>query len=126
MRFYTICGILLWLAATLLFRFWGGELIQPGTILIWLSFGLIVPGIPWLMLALFQFRGTAPQDRPKAALLVAVPGMLLDLFTLSFHRFVFPGISEGNFHLFFVWLMWAYAMILLAGLYSSRRTAKPV
>ena len=126
MRFYPFCGLLLWLAATLLFRYWGGELIQPGTILIWLSFGLIVPGIPWLMLALFQLRGTAPQDRPKAALLVAVPGMLLDLLTLSFHRSVFPGISDANFHLFFVWLMWAYALILLAGLYYSRRTVKPV
>ncbi|WP_334072437.1 MULTISPECIES: DUF5367 family protein [Paenibacillus] len=126
MRFYAYSGILLWLAATLLFRFWGGELIQPGTILIWLSFGLIIPGIPLLMLALFRFWGTAPQDRPKAALLVAVPGMLLDLLTLMFHGYVFPGISDAHLHLFFVWLMWAYALILLAGLYLSRRTAKAV
>lgn len=116
MRFYVYCGLLLWIAATLLFRLWGEELIHPDKLLIWFSFILVVPGILLLLNGLFRYKGTAAADRPKAAVLIAAPGMFLDLFSIGFHPLFFPNIPAAHLHLFFVWLLWAYSLILIGGI----------
>jgi len=116
MRFWISLGFLLWLAATIVFRLWGGPLIDPGQPLIWLSFIVIVPLILLTLRALFRARKLSSPERPRAAMLVAIPGMLLDLFSVAFHDLVFPGLPQAHLHLFFVWLLWAYSLILLGGL----------
>jgi hypothetical protein len=123
LRFYLFFGFFLWLAATLVFRFWGEELIDPNRPLIWFSFILIVPGIFLIMNFLYRYRRTAAEDRPKAAIMVAIPGMLLDLFSIGLHSAVFPDLPAANLHLFFVWLLWAYSLIILGGLLGSKTKA---
>lgn len=124
MRFFVYFGFLLWLAATLLFRFWGDELINPEKPFIWLLFILVVPSILLILNRVFRNRETSPENRPKAALLIAMPGMILDLGSIGFHQFVFPSLPEPYLHLFFVWLLWAYSLILLGGLICSRQIYK--
>lgn len=119
MRFFIYFGFMLWLAATLIFKFWGDVLVDPSRPFIWFSFILIAPGILLFLHWLFRDRNISPADRPKAALLIAIPGMLLDLFSITFHSVVFPDIPGAYLHLFFVWLMWAYSLILLGGLFRQ-------
>lgn len=121
MRFMISFGVLLWLAATIMFRWFGNILVDPGSPWIWLSFILIVPVVLFLQRWLFISRQIPPGSRPRAAILTALPGMLLDLFSVSFHSVVFPSLPASLLPVFFVWLLWAYSVILLGGLLWSRQ-----
>jgi len=123
MRFFVYVGFLLWLAATLLFRIWGDELINPDKPLIWLLF-LVVPGMMLVLKGLLNHRKISSEDRPKAALLIAVPGMILDVFSTGLHPYVLPNLPESDFYWFSAWLLWAYSMILLGGLIGSKPVSK--
>ncbi|WP_176220592.1 DUF5367 family protein [Cohnella massiliensis] len=120
MRFYGFFGLVLWLAATLVFRLWGGALLDPDRPLVWLTFILVLPGIPIMLRLLFAVRKTPAASRPKAAVLIALPGMLLDMFSVGFHKHVFPGIPSSDLNLLFIWLLWAYSLILAGGFLGGK------
>ncbi len=121
MPLFVLIGFIVWLAATVVFRLWGAELLAPHTPLLWISFIGVVPVIALLMKLAFALGKAAPAERPLATLLMALPGMLLDVISTSFHRLVFPEIPESEFYLFSAWLLWAYSLVLLVGIFPAIR-----
>jgi hypothetical protein len=61
MKFMISFGVLLWLAATFMFRWFGNILVDPGTPWVWLSFILIVPAVLLLQRWLFISRQIPPR-----------------------------------------------------------------
>ncbi|MEC0207996.1 DUF5367 family protein [Paenibacillus ehimensis] len=121
MPLFAVIGFVVWLAATVVFRLWGAELLMPHTPLLWVTFIGVVPVVAFLLKLAFAWGKAAPADRPLAALLMALPGMLLDIVSTSFHRLVFPAIPASGLYLFSAWLLWAYSLILLGGILQAIR-----
>ncbi len=118
---FAVIGFVVWLAATAVFRLWGAELLAPHTPLLWATFIGVVPVVALLLKLSFAWGKAAPAERPLAALLLALPGMLLDIVSTSFHTLVFPAIPVSGLYLFSAWLLWAYSLILLGGMLPALR-----
>jgi hypothetical protein len=117
-------GVLLWLAATLAFHLWGQWIIDAGRPAVTVvSFAAAVPCILVCTLPLYRKLDVADADRLRAAVCIALPGMLLDAVSLPLHRTVFPGITGESVPLLAAWLLWAYGLILATGLAATRRAA---
>lgn len=109
-------GVLVWIVATLLFRFAGQYLLQPSHVA--LSIGLFVLEIPLLiglMVALYQWLSIDYQERPRAAMMFALPGMLLDVGSILFFAQTFPNIDPVANVLFAALMLWGYSCVLLSG-----------
>lgn len=109
-------GFLLWLVATVIFHFFGDLLIHPDNqVMTWICFGAAVPVIYACILPLYSLLGIPPSDRMRSAVRIALPGMVLDIFSLILHDKAFPVMSEGSIPILASWLLWAYSLILLTG-----------
>ncbi|CAM4447225.1 DUF5367 family protein [Paenibacillus macerans] len=123
-KVFLLWGFLLWLAATLVFHFFGGLLIDVEKPLITgICFIAAIPLIWGCMTPLYSMVRLSPLERLVPAACTALPGMLLDVVSLPFHRFVFPGISDSSMPLLAAWLLWAYALIILTGLRTKGHSA---
>ncbi|WP_284643533.1 DUF5367 family protein [Paenibacillus silviterrae] len=110
-------GVLLWLAATMVFHFFGDRLLPPASLVpIILSFLLIVPIIYGAMSLIYAGCRVPAGDRARSAICTAVPGMLLDMAGMHWSGFFFPVMSAKGLSLLSIWLLWAYSLILLMGL----------
>ena len=85
-------------------------------------FALTVPLIAVATYPLYMLRGLDGRGRLVAVVYVVLAGMLLDIFSLSFFGAVFPNLSPAAIPYFGAWLLWAYAFILLTGLFPARRS----
>lgn len=129
MGYFLGWGVLLWLIATVFFRLVGQLLLNPESfVLVVLTFVVTVPLIAAVTYPVYAKREIVPTERPVAAICIALPGMIVDVVSLSFFGALFPNLyalpgSAGA--LFGAWMLWAYALILLSGLVplSSRRAA---
>ncbi|MFW5903244.1 MAG: DUF5367 family protein [Halolamina sp.] len=74
-----------------------------------------------LTFAAFLWREIRPAARPAAAILLVVPGMLLDVVLLSFFGAFFPTMERGSVRYFAGLLLLALATVLLIGLFSKGR-----
>ncbi|WP_248926845.1 DUF5367 family protein [Paenibacillus hamazuiensis] len=115
--FFLVWGFLLWLAATVIFHFLGDWMIEAGNWLkIVISFVAAVPLIYGCTLPVYAALHIPPAERLHCAACIALPGMLLDIFSLPFHRTVFPTLADNSIPLLAAWLLWAYSLILASGL----------
>ncbi|MFG1732644.1 DUF5367 family protein [Paenibacillus sp. 843] len=122
--FFLAWGFVLWLAATVIFHFWGDWLIDvrhPMRTAV--SFLIAIPLIYGCIAPLFSYLDIPNSDRPRLSVYIALPGMLLDILSLLFHSVVFPVISEQSIHVLAAWLFWAYSLIFLVGLRPPIRMA---
>lgn len=113
-RLYALWGFTLWLIATIAFRLFGHWLLGSPVALL----ALFVAAVPLIYLctaALYRWRSVNDADRIRCSVCIAVPGMLLDIFSLLFYRHVFPFIPVEGAVALAAWLMWAYGLILLFG-----------
>ncbi len=115
--FFVGAGVIVWLVATLLLRLVGQYLLIPGNT--YLTIGAFV-GVAVLMTALmlllYRLKSVSNPERLLAAVLFALPGMLLDAGTVLFFTDVFPNMEPNADTLFAGWLFWGYSVVLLTGI----------
>lgn len=78
-----VWGFLLWMSATILFRLFGQIFLIPGQVFLVLS--IFILAIPLIIIATYPyyyFRKIPETERLKAAVQIALPGMLLDILKL--------------------------------------------
>lgn len=120
MGYFLGWGVILWLIATVFFRLVGQLLLNPGSLApVILIFIATVPLIAAVTYPVYAKRAVPFAELPVAATCIALPGMVLDVVSLSFFGAAFPNLaalpgSAGA--LFGAWMLWAYALILLSGL----------
>ncbi|WP_299094075.1 DUF5367 domain-containing protein [uncultured Metabacillus sp.] len=114
--FFLFWGFFVWLGATLIFRF-GGQFFflydQP--LLMIMSYTLVVPLIAVLTLPVYKWKKVHSNQKIKAALFIALPGMLIDAVVLIYFQNLFPNLDPNTDKYFASWLLWAYSLILLSG-----------
>lgn len=114
--FFVVWGVLIWLASTLVFRVAGQWLlVAHDSMRLAAAYYGAVPVIASVTLPVYYLRRLDANDRVRAAVLTALPGMLLDMVsTLVFDR-LFPNLGPGAVGPFSSWLFWAYGLILVSG-----------
>lgn len=109
-------GFLLWISATALFRLSGQIFLIPDQVFLVLS--IFILAIPLIAIATYPYyyvRKISGAERLKAAVQIALPGMLLDILSIFYFAKVFPNLTNDSLPLFASWLLWAYSLILLSG-----------
>ncbi|MGJ7909948.1 DUF5367 family protein [Neobacillus sp. LXY-1] len=66
-------------------------------------------------LSILLFQKIPDPFRLKAAVQIAIPGMILDIFSVIYYNKVFPNLSIETLPIFSAWLLWAYSFILISG-----------
>lgn len=109
-----LVGFVAWAVATLAFRLVGQHLLNPATEFVILSvFIAVVPLMAVLMYALYSWPVVQDADRRTAAMLVVLPGMLLDVVSTAFFETIFPNMDPTAAKYFGALLLLAYAVVLL-------------
>ncbi|MBD8007563.1 DUF5367 family protein [Bacillus norwichensis] len=115
--FTAMWGVLVWLFATLFFRFFGERvLFSPVTdefvisiFLLLVGTSILLCGVTYVYL-LFDKANNAPL---KFGVIGTIIGLALDTFTLSNHDMVFPTLDDSQMIAFTVWMSFAYALYLV-------------
>jgi zinc transporter ZupT len=119
-------GLLIWFEATLTIRFLGNYVLVPGNTLLTVAvFALTVPlvvAIGWFFFAAFQTR---PLEGAISAILICASGLIADAFVFVWIENVFPVMSETQGRMFASWLLWAYGIGLLSGVWPRRLPRVP-
>lgn len=113
-------GLLLWAVVTAIFRFAGHYFFFPDDAHMTLVFALSVPltiALTWLLLGLIR---ADPADRAEAAIALAMPGMLLDVYVVNSFEEVLPNLDPMLNGAFGALAMLTYAAILVTGLFLTR------
>ncbi|MBG9589056.1 DUF5367 domain-containing protein [Cytobacillus firmus] len=116
-------GFLLWMSATILFRLFGQIFLIPGQVFLMLT--IFILAIPLITIATYPYyylRNIPETERLKAAVQIALPGMLLDILSIIYFAKVFPNLTNDSLPLFASWLLWAYSLILLSGFTIKARS----
>ena len=105
-----LCGLGIWLGATLALRVAGQCFLHPadwrGTLIL---FAFSFPLMAWLVRRLCR-RFQLPQEQWLAgALSVALPTLLLDPFSSAFFPLVFPNMAPDVAGVFGGWMLWCCA-----------------
>jgi hypothetical protein len=113
---FLLWGLLLWLVATVIFRLFGDRLMDAGNpVGAAVCFIAAVPLIYGCTAPLYAWLNVPHSDRLRCSACIALPGMVLDIFSLLFHRAVFPLIPDESVPVLAAWLLWAYSLILATG-----------
>jgi hypothetical protein len=124
MWFFPVWGLALWLVATIIIRFTGQHYLHPDhPYLSFFTFLLTVPLIAVATFTVYDWRRVSLPDRPTAAILLCLPGLLLDIPVMVWFERVYPNL-EGAAGLFGAWLLWAYALVLISGVVPYTRMWK--
>lgn len=116
MSFFVLWGFILWLCGALIFRVTGQFFLNPADqFLLILIFIATIPLIAVATYPVYESKKICFSERPLAAILIALPGMLLDIFSVLFFRSVFPNLLPAAITYFSVTLLWGYSLILLTG-----------
>ncbi len=118
MRFYVVYGFALWLVGTVALRLVGQYLFAFPLVL--LTFALTVPALTLVVLRIYAARRIEPSQRPLVAIALALPGMLLDILSVTFAATIFPDIPAAEHGLLAAWLLEAYAVALASAFIPAR------
>src|SRR5699024_8617415 len=114
--FTAMWGFLVWLFATLFFRLFGEYvLFSPvsnefffSTTLLLVGTSALLWGVTYVYL-LFDKTNNAPL---RFGVIGTIIGLVLDTFSLSYHRIVFPKLDDSQVIAFTAWMSFAYALYL--------------
>jgi hypothetical protein len=121
--FFLTWGFLVWLGATALFRFLGHFFFSlENPVLLVAAYILVIPFILILTLPIYRYKNLDSYNRLKAAILIALPGMLLDVVSLLYFSHIFINLDRKMDGIFGSWLLLAYSFILLSGFPIGRKT----
>jgi hypothetical protein len=124
MWFFPVWGFLLWLAATVVLRVTGEHYLHPDhPYIAALAFLMTMPLIAVATWPVYDWRRINLFERPRAAVLMCLPGLLLDVVVLVQFSRVFPNLDGGE-ALLGGWLLWVYALVLITGLVPYTRMWK--
>ncbi|MED4452398.1 DUF5367 family protein [Metabacillus fastidiosus] len=115
MKFFYFFGFILWLAATLFFRIAGHYILVPNVLILTMTFLVTIPLIITVTFPLYKFKKVDSDDVMKAAVSIALPGMLLDIISFLNFSTVFPNLQANGSTYFGAWLLFAYSLILMTG-----------
>jgi K+-transporting ATPase A subunit len=116
---YVWIGFAVWLFATVAIRFGGGGILPTGP---GLRFGILLAVTALVIgaaISLLVRRIPAREVRLEAAVLLVLPGILLDTGSVLWFPAVFPNLPAGAGLPFAALLLWAYGIALLAGLLAK-------
>jgi hypothetical protein len=120
MRRFVWIGLAMWLLATLAIRLWGQSVFRARSAAEWaLLFGLTAAAVA-VPISLLVRRLPTREAGLRAAVLVVLPGMLLDTGSVLGFRSFFPNLPEVAGMPFAALLLWAYAIALLTGVWPRR------
>ena len=119
MKRYFWIGFGVWLAATLAIRFAGGTLFGTNggirLVVLFVSTTIVVGAA-----IRFFLRPLPTADaRLRAAVLIVLPGILLDTGSVLWFPAVFPNLPAAAGMPFAALLLWAYGIALLAGAFPG-------
>ncbi len=117
-------GFAIWTAATILLRFRGQQILQPGHWTITLIlFAISFPAMAWVVRRLCR-RFQVPREQwPAGAISIALPTLLLDPFSSAFFPSVFPNISPEVAGVFGGWMLWCCAGAMAGVLLGRKQSA---
>ena len=119
-------GLLIWFEATVIIRWLGNYVFVPGntmwTVLVFAVTAPLVFAIGWFFFAAFKTR---PLERAASALLICASGLIADAFVFVWIENVFPVMSATQARMFASWLLWAYGIGLLSGVWPGKLARVP-
>lgn len=116
-------GLIIWIGATLVLRFGGQFLLQPGGwVRMVLLFAVSFPAMGWIVRRLCRESQLRREDWVAGAVAVALPTLLLDPFSSAFFPLVFPNMAPEVAGVFGGWMLWCCAGAL-AGVLPWRKAA---
>ncbi len=123
-KFSLAFGFFVWLVATLVFSFWGHTFFPVAAGLMLFAFYLlVVPVLYFLVNWVFQQFALSDNEKIRSALLMALPGMFLDVLCIRSHAWVFPGFTTDQVIGLGSWVLWVYGIVLLLGFLLKDRKA---
>ena len=118
-----LTGFVIWFGATVVLRFAGQYLLDPGRPLpLVLLFAVSFPLMAWIVRGLCRDSRLPAEQWPSGAISVALPTLLLDPFSSAFFPVVFPNMAPQMAGVFGGWMLWCCAGAL-AGVTVGRATA---
>lgn len=119
--FSLLFGFFVWLLATFAFRYAGHLFfLSHDPVIVTTFFTGVVPVLYFLIKFVFKKYQLSESDRLTSAVLLALPGMFLDVFSIMLHQWVFPSFSLIDTIFLASWLLWVYAVVLLMGLLPKK------
>ena len=120
MRRFLGIGLAVWLAATLALRMVGQFVLRAGDP----AHVAVVFGVTAMVIVVFLSRlvRSLPTREAglRAAVLIVLPGLLLDTGSVLWFRAVFPNLPDSAGMLFASLLLWAYGLALLAAVWPQK------
>lgn len=110
--FFLFYGFLVWLGATIIFRSIGQfffTLDQPFFLIA--TYLLVVPLIFVVTYLIYRWKRVNALQQVKAAILIALPGLLIDSIVLVFFSTIFVNLEPAMDRIFGSWLLWAYSLV---------------
>ncbi|MBL9011176.1 MAG: DUF5367 family protein [Alphaproteobacteria bacterium] len=123
MIYHSIVGFIVWVLATLAFRFYGQAFFYPDILVVSILFIVAGPVLWGFMIVYLGVLNVLPENRALAAIAFVLPGMALDCLAIANFGLVFPNLDPSLDGLFGSLMLWAYGSLLFGG-YSSDRRAK--
>jgi hypothetical protein len=118
-----LCGLGIWIAATLALRLSGQHVLHPGD---WagtlLLFAVSFAGAAWLARRLCRRFHLRPEQWPAGAVSLLLPTLVLDPFSSAFFPVVFPNMTSAVAGVFGGWMLCCCAGALLG---ATIRPGKP-
>jgi hypothetical protein len=112
-------GLAIALVAGLVFRIVGQLVLDPTNPLVVSAVFVVTVPLMWVLaVSIFRWRGLSGSEKREAAVLLVVPGMLLDAVSTALFSVVYPNMSLASAGLFGGLLLLAYATVLVAGFLS--------
>ncbi|WP_194972587.1 DUF5367 domain-containing protein [Aquiflexum lacus] len=116
-KFSLFLGFMVWLMATIAFRFAGQYFFLTDNTLVMVGlYILVVPVLGVLANWVFNSYQLGRLESIQSATLIVLPGMAFDTFIIIFFPVVLPNLPPTDAPIFGSWLMWAYASVLAFGL----------
>jgi hypothetical protein len=111
-------GLAVWAVVAVTARLVGHLVLDPALPL--LAVGAFVAAVP-LMTAVtypvYRWRGMAPAARPRAAVLMSLPGLLLDTLLVGFAGTTLPAMGPQSVQWFGALLVFGYGVVLLSSVW---------
>jgi hypothetical protein len=111
-----LCGLGIWVVATIALRIAGQHLLHPGN---WkgtlIVFAISFPLMAWLVRRLCSRFHLPPEQWPAGAISIALPTLLLDPFSSAFFPVLFPNMAPEVAGVFGGWMLWCCAGALVGG-----------
>ena len=119
-------GLLVWFETTIIIR-WAVNLIFIPDSLAWTIGGFVVTAglaftVGWVFFSWFK---TPPATRAASAVVICAVGLVANAFVFAWINDVFPNMTPEQQRLFAGWVVWAYGIGLISGIWPKNLLRVP-